>query len=116
LGQDLLETQHHQSQRVEGSDYAQPAQEKKPGELTYETPIKRTHCTHGFFGDECKDSGESLTIRIVVDTTEGGSGVPDGEQKGVITMFPLEGGSGVVKVGTRWTMAPPWVSKNVPIN
>jgi hypothetical protein len=89
---------------------------KKPGELVYEIPIKRTHCTHGFFGDSCKDAGEGLTIRIVVDTSEGRTGVPDAGQKGVITMFPLKGGSGVVEVKPKWTMAPPWVSHNVPIN
>lgn len=89
---------------------------QKPGELVYVIPINRTHCTHGFFGDQCKDSGESLTIRIVVDTTEERVGVPDGGQKGVITMYPLAGGSGVVQVEPQWTMAPPWVSQNVPIN
>ncbi len=90
---------------------------KRPGELIYEVPINRTHCAHGFpFGDHCEDTGERLTMRIVVDTTEGRAGVPDGGQKGIITMFPLPGGSGVVEVAPKWTMAPPWVSKNVPIN
>jgi len=29
---------------------------------------------------------------------------------------PLEGGSGVVEVEPGWTLCPPWVNKNVPIN
>ena len=34
----------------------------------------------------------------------------------VITMYPLEGASGVVKLGPKWTWTPPWVNNNVPIN
>ena len=35
---------------------------------------------------------------------------------GVITMYPLPGGSGVVEVKPGWTLTPPWVNNNVPIN
>jgi hypothetical protein len=42
--------------------------------------------------------------------------VPGGGQKGVIMMYPLPGGSGVVEVEPNWTLTPPWVNKNVPIN
>lgn len=31
-------------------------------------------------------------------------------------MFPLEGGSGVIQLGSNWTWTPPWVNTNVPIN
>jgi len=37
-------------------------------------------------------------MRILVDTTENRWDVPDGGEKGVITMYPLEGGDGVVVV------------------
>ena len=59
---------------------------------------------------------ESLTMRIVANVNEGRSDVPGGGQKGVITMYPLEGGSGVLLLGKDWTWTPPWVNKNVPIN
>lgn len=55
-------------------------------------------------------------MTIVVDTTEPRGDVIDGRQKGVITMYPEPGGDGVVEVQPGWTMAPPWVSSNVPIN
>ncbi|BBX65355.1 hypothetical protein MSAS_45290 [Mycobacterium saskatchewanense] len=87
------------------------------GTLRYDVTINRTHCTSGLLGiTSCEDTGESLTMRIVVDPNEGRAGVPDGRQKGVITMFPLEGGSGVIKLGNDWTWTPPWVNTNVPIN
>ena len=53
---------------------------------------------------------------IKVDTRTGSPDVPDGLQKGVITMFPLNGGSGVVELGPKWTWTPPWVNNYVPIN
>jgi hypothetical protein len=87
------------------------------GTLRYDVPINRVHCTKGPLGmANCQDTGESLTMRIVVDPSEGRAGVPDGRQKGMITMFPLEGGSGVLKLGKDWTWTPPWVNNNVPIN
>lgn len=55
-------------------------------------------------------------MRIVVDPSTGRPDVPDGRQKGVITMFPLPGGSGVIELGPKWTRTPPWVNNNVPIN
>lgn len=89
----------------------------KDGTLVYEVPINRVHCAQGPFGiADCEDTGESLTMRIVVNINEGRAGIPDGGQKGVISMYPLEGGSGVVEVEPGWTLCPPWVNKNVPIN
>jgi hypothetical protein len=55
-------------------------------------------------------------MRIVANINEGNPDVPGGGQKGVITMYPLKGGSGVVEVKPGWTLTPPWVNKNVPIN
>ncbi len=90
--------------------------ESQGGTLVYEVPINRTHCTSGFLGlPSCTDTGESLTMRIVVNTNPS-LDVPHGTQKGVITMYPLPGGSGVVEVGKNWTVTPPWVNNNVPIN
>ena len=87
------------------------------GTLTYEVPISRVHCTPGSFGTvDCEDTGESVTMRIVANINEGNPSVPDGGQKGVITMYPIAGGSGVVEVGPGWTLTPPWVNNNVPIN
>jgi hypothetical protein len=87
------------------------------GTLVYEVPINRTHCTKGPFGFvDCQDTGESVTMRIVANVNEPRPDAPDGGQKGVITMYPLPGGSGVVEVGPGWTLTPPWVNNNVPIN
>lgn len=87
------------------------------GTLRYDVPINRAHCTRGPLGIvDCQDTGESLTMRIVVDPSVGRVDVPDGRQKGVITMYPLEGGSGVTTLGPKWTWTPPWVNTNVPIN
>lgn len=85
--------------------------------LVYEVQVDRARCSQ-IFGPiyDCEDTGERLEMRILVDTTENRWDVPDGGQKGVITMYPLEGGDGVVVVQPNWTMAPPWVSGNVPIN
>jgi hypothetical protein len=89
----------------------------KDGTLVYEVLINRVHCTSGPLGiADCEDTGESLTMRIVANINEGRAGIPDGGQKGVISMYPLEGGSGVVEVEPGWTLCPPWVNKNVPIN
>ncbi|OBH21064.1 hypothetical protein [Mycobacterium sp. E3247] len=89
----------------------------RDGTLVYEVPINRVHCTRGALGiADCEDTGESLTMRIVVNVNEGRPGIPDGGQKGVISMYPLAGGSGVVEVEPGWTLCPPWVNKNVPIN
>ncbi|SOJ57198.1 hypothetical protein MSIMFB_04676 [Mycobacterium simulans] len=75
------------------------------------------HCTSGLFGlPSCNDTGESLTMRIVVNINEGRLSVPDGGQKGLISMYPREGGSGVVVLGPDWTWTPPWVNNYVPIN
>lgn len=55
-------------------------------------------------------------MMMIVDTAQQRWDVPDGGQKGVIIMYPLPGGDGVVEVQPSWTMAPSWVSNNVPIN
>lgn len=69
------------------------------GTLVYEVPINRTHCTSGPVGiASCHDTGESLTMRIVANVNESRFGAPGGGQKGVITMYPLPGGSGVVEI------------------
>ncbi len=87
------------------------------GTLVYEVPINRVHCTQGPLGlPDCEDTGEQVTMRIVANINEGRPGIPDGGQKGVISMYPLAGGSGVVEVQPGWTLCPPWVNKNVPIN
>jgi hypothetical protein len=87
------------------------------GVLVYEVPISRAHCTQGLLGiADCEDTGESLTMRIVANINTGRPDVPGGGQKGVISMYPLPGGSGVVEVEPDWTLCPPWVNKNVPIN
>lgn len=87
------------------------------GTLVYEVPINRTHCSKGPLGlVDCEDTGESVTMRIVANVNEPRPDVPDGGQKGVITMYPLPGGSGVVEVKPGWTLTPPWVNNNVPIN
>ncbi|EHB44059.1 PPE protein [Mycolicibacterium rhodesiae JS60] len=86
------------------------------GTLVYEVPINRAHCTSGLFGlPSCTDTGESLTMRIVANTNPSVD-VPGGGQKGVITMYPLAGGSGVVEVEPNWTLTPPWVNNYAPIN
>lgn len=87
------------------------------GTLVYEVPINRAHCTSGFLGlASCDDTGESLTMRIVANINGGRPDIPDGGQKGVITMFPEKGGSGVVEIKPDWTWTPPWVNNYVPIN
>ena len=48
--------------------------------------------------------------------TEGRPDVPGGGQKGVISMYPLRGGGGVVEVEPDWTLCPPWVNDNVAVN
>jgi hypothetical protein len=90
--------------------------ENQGGTLVYEVPINKAHCTSGFLGlPSCTDTGESLTMRIVVNTNPSYD-VPGGGQKGVITMYPLPGGSGVVEVQKGWTLTPPWVNNYAPIN
>lgn len=90
--------------------------ENQGGTFVYEVPINKTHCTSGFLGlPSCTDTGESLTMRIVANTNPSYD-VPGGGQKGVITMFPLPGGSGVVEVQKNWTLTPPWVNNYAPIN
>jgi hypothetical protein len=87
------------------------------GTVVYEVPINRVHCPRGFLGTiDCEDTGESVTMRIVANLNEGNPSVPGGGQKGVISMYPLAGGSGVVEVQPGWTLTPPWVNNNVPIN
>ena len=87
------------------------------GTLVYEVPINRVHCSEGFLGlPDCQDTGESVTMRIVANVNEGRPDIPDGGQKGVISMYPLAGGSGVVELQPGWTLTPPWVNNNVPIN
>ena len=96
--------------------YSRPIS-SKGGTLVYEVSINRVHCSKALFGIvDCEDTGESVTMRVVANINEGTPDVPDGGQKGVITMYPLEGGSGVVEVQPNWTLTPPWVNKNVPIN
>lgn len=86
------------------------------GTLIYEVPINKTHCTSGFLGlPDCEDTGESLTMRIVVNTNPS-IDVPGGGQKGLITMYPKAGGSGVIEIGPNWTWTPPWVNNYAPIN
>jgi len=90
--------------------------ENQGGTLVYEVPINKAHCTSGFLGiPSCTDTGESLTMRIVANTNPSYD-VPGGGQKGVITMYPLPGGSGVVEVQKNWTLTPPWVNNYAPIN
>lgn len=87
------------------------------GTLVYEVPINRVHCSRGFLGiPDCQDTGESVTMRMVANVNEGNPTVPGGGQKGVISMYPLAGGDGVVEVKPGWTLTPPWVNNNVPIN
>lgn len=87
------------------------------GTVVYEVPINRVHCSSGTLGKpDCQDTGESVTMRIVAKINEGNPAVPGGGQKGVISMYPLAGGSGVVEVKPGWTLTPPWVNNNVPIN
>ena len=75
------------------------------------------HCSKALFGIvDCEDTGESVTMRVVANINEGNPDVPDGGQKGVITMYPLAGGSGVVEIKPGWTWTPPWVNNNVPTN
>jgi hypothetical protein len=57
-----------------------------------------------------------VAIRIVANVNERRPDVPDGGQKGVISMYPLSGDSGVVEVKPNWTLTLPWVNTNVPIN
>jgi hypothetical protein len=72
----------------------------KNGTLVYEVPINRVYCTKGPLGIvDCEDCGESLTMRIVANINEGRPDVPDGGQKGVITMYPLPGGTGGGRTG-----------------
>ena len=87
------------------------------GTLDYDVPINKTHCTSGLFGlfPDCNDTGESLTMRIVANANPSPD-VPGGGQKGVIRMYPLAGGSGVVEVRPDWTLTPPWVNNYAPIN
>ncbi|MHA0288789.1 hypothetical protein ACXYX3_20360 [Mycobacterium sp. C3-094] len=90
--------------------------ESQGGTLVYDVPINKAHCTSGFLGlPSCTDTGESLTMRIVANTNPSYD-VPGGGQKGVITMYPLPGGSGVVEVEKNWTLTPPWVNNYAPIN
>ncbi|MGB5110858.1 MAG: hypothetical protein WBO08_04230 [Mycobacterium sp.] len=90
--------------------------ENQGGTLVYEVPINKAHCTSGFLGlPSCTDTGESLTMRIVANTNPSYD-VLGGGQKGVITMYPLPGGSGVVEVEKNWTLTPPWVNNYAPIN
>lgn len=89
----------------------------RDGTLVYEVPINRVHCTQGRLGiADREDTGESVTMRIVANINEGRAGIADGGQKGVISMYPLAGGSGVVEVEPGWTVCPLWANKNVPIN
>lgn len=81
------------------------------GTLEYDVPIKKTHCDES----NCTDIGE-LTMRIVVNASPSSPDVPQGGMKGVITMYPLPGGTDVVEVRPNWTLVPPWVNRNVPIN
>lgn len=54
----------------------------KDGTLVYEVPINRVHCTRGPLGiPDCEDTGESLTMRIVVNINEGRAGIPDGGRR-----------------------------------
>ena len=90
--------------------------ENQGGTFIYEVPIDKAHCTSGFLGlPSCTDTGESLTMRIVANTNPSYN-VAGGGQKGVITMYPLPGGSGVVEVQPNWTLTPPWVNSYAPIN
>ncbi|HZU47237.1 MAG TPA: hypothetical protein VFA16_08295 [Mycobacterium sp.] len=86
------------------------------GTLRYDVPINRTHYTSGP-ARNCQlprhrresDNEDCGRPRV------GRPDVPDGGQKGVITMYPLPGG-GLVEVKPGWTLTPPWVNHNVPIN
>ncbi|WP_179968280.1 hypothetical protein [Mycobacterium conspicuum] len=117
LGQGLLESPIDQPHVFKDLILHSRFKSIEGGVLVYEVPINRVHCTEGPFGIvDCEDTGESVTMRIVANINEGRPDVPDGGQKGVISMYPLPGGSGVVEVKPNWTLTPPWVNKNVPIN
>lgn len=84
---------------------------KVGGTLEYDVPVMKTHCDNS----GCVDIG-SLTMRIVVNSNPSSPDVPQGGMKGVITMYPLPGGTDVVEVKPGWTLVPPWINRNVPIN
>jgi hypothetical protein len=58
------------------------------GTLRYDVPINRTHCTPGPLGiANCHDTGESLTMRIVVDPKVGRAECAAGDRKGLSRCF-----------------------------
>ncbi|VAZ84251.1 hypothetical protein LAUMK42_03070 [Mycobacterium persicum] len=63
--------------------------------------------------DRCRPLAK---VSRIANVNQGNPTVPGGGQKGVITMYPLAGGSGVVEIGPNWTWTPPWVNNYVPIN
>ncbi|MCZ0729971.1 hypothetical protein [Mycolicibacterium iranicum] len=67
-------------------------------------------------GPVAHPASADLEMMMIVDTAQQRWDVPDGGQKGVIIMYPLPGGDGVVEVQPTWTIAPPSVSNNVSIN
>lgn len=92
---------------------------KEGNTLVYEVPIERTEARVRRLGPirwtEFHRTGEILTIRIVADIGEPRPDVYGGGQKGVITMYPLKGGSGVIDMAPGWTKVPEWVNTHFPV-
>lgn len=80
----------------------------------YRTKVERWRCSKFLGIPSCKNTGESVWIRAVVDNEDEKS---DGKPMGLITMYCEAGGDGVTlnKYGTG-TACPDWVNTNVPIN
>ena len=63
--------------------FAQSADSNGGGTFVDEVSINREHCWRGFLGiTDCRDTGESVTMRIVANINEGNPAVPFGGQKG----------------------------------
>lgn len=87
--------------------------------LVYEVPIERTEARVHHLGPiqwtQYHRTGEIVTIKIVADVGQPRPDVYGGGQKGVITMYPLKGGSGVIDVAPGWTKVPGWVNTHFPV-
>ncbi len=59
-------------------------------------------------------SAKRRALQAVSDAEASGFAV--GQDLSVTSRYPLPGGSGVVVVKPNWTLCPPWVNNNVPIN
>ncbi len=54
-------------------------------------------------------------MKIVVNTNPS-LDVPGGGPIGVITMYPLRGGTDVVEIKPDWTWTPPWLNNYARLN